>query len=161
MTAHLDLFEYLLHLRGLLQLAAHMEERGDRVTMVSAENITLMGNATEQAQVITTSKGAHIAAAQAYSVLQRLKGHEAAEYAVTREELAALNARAVTELEESDALRAFGETLGRITTAPATEKAGTNAAERANTERPSETSSERPRRRQSETAEGSSEGTAA
>lgn len=147
MTAHLDLFEYLLHLRGLLQLAAHMEERGDRVTMVSADNITLMGNQTEQADVVQTSKGAQIAAAHAYSVLQRLKGHEATEYAVTREELAALNARAVTELETSPALQAFGETLGRISapasSAPAAPASTTETTERPRSRRQNEGSSEK------------------
>lgn len=114
MTAHLDLFQNMLHLRGLLQLAAHMEERGDRVTMVSAENITLIGSGMDSAAVIQTSKGAIIAAESAYSVLRGLKGHDAGEYAVTREELGALNTRAVSELEGSDAMRAFGETLARI-----------------------------------------------
>ncbi|MDL2344727.1 hypothetical protein QOL99_11265 [Deinococcus sp. MIMF12] len=63
---------------------------------------------------VTTSKGATVEAGNAYSVLRTLKGHDAPEYAVTREELGALNARAVAELEASDAMRAFGETLARI-----------------------------------------------
>ncbi|MFD1731883.1 hypothetical protein ACFSC4_13695 [Deinococcus malanensis] len=63
---------------------------------------------------LTTAKGATIEARTAYSVLQGLKGHEAPEYAVTREELGALNARAVADLESSDALRAFADTLTRI-----------------------------------------------
>ena len=119
MTAHLDLFQHMLHLRGLLQLAAHMEERGDRVTMVSADNITLIGAGMDSAGTITTTKGAEIGSQSAYSVLRGLKGHDAPEYAVTREELKALNARAVSELDASDAMRAFGETLSRITAMPA------------------------------------------
>ncbi|AWN22071.1 multidrug DMT transporter [Deinococcus irradiatisoli] len=119
MTAHLDLFQHMLHLRGLLQLAAHMEERGDRVTMVSPDNITLIGAGMDSAESIITSKGAAIASGSAYSVLRGLKGHDAPEYAVTREELKALNARAVSELEASDAMRAFGETLARISAMPA------------------------------------------
>ncbi len=115
MTAHLDLFQHMLHLRGLLQLAAHMEERGDRVTMVSPDNITLIGAGMDSAATVTTAKGAEIEAANAYTVLRSLKGHDAPEYAVTREELKALNVRAVAELEASDAMRAFGETLTRIT----------------------------------------------
>lgn len=114
MLAHLDLFNHMLHLRGLLQLAAHMEERGDRVTLISSEAITLYGDPTTTDPTITTSKGAIIEAGTAYSVLRTLKGHDAPEYAVTREELKALNARAVADLEAGDAMRAFGETLARI-----------------------------------------------
>jgi len=50
----------------------------------------------------------------AYGILQELKGHAAPEYAVTREELKALNAEAVRRLEQGEALRAFGETLTRL-----------------------------------------------
>lgn len=114
MLAHLDLFTHMLHLRGLLQLAAHMEERGDRVTLISPEMITLVGGDMTSDASVSTSKGATIEAGNAYAVLRTLKGHDAPEYAVTREELKALNARAVAELEASDAMRAFGETLGRI-----------------------------------------------
>ena len=115
MLAHLDLFHHMLHVRGLLQLAQHMEERGDRVTMVSPDNITLMGAAQDSAPAITTAKGATIEAGSAYTVLSTLKGHEAPEYAVTREELKALNARAVADIESSDAMRAFSDTLARVT----------------------------------------------
>jgi hypothetical protein len=142
MTAHLDLFQNMLHLRGLLQLAAHMEERGDRVTMVSAENITLIGAAMDSAAVVQTSKGAVIAAESAYSVLRGLKGHDASEYAVTREELGALNTRAVAELETSDAMRAFGETLARIgvpTSAAQSAPAAASATTDSPSERPSRT----------------------
>lgn len=120
MLAHMELFHQMLDLRSLLQLAAHMEERGDRVTLISPEFITLVGKDMATEGQITTSKGASIGAGTAYRVLQSLKGHEAPEYAVTREELKALNARAVTELEGSDALRAFADTLNRIQNAPAT-----------------------------------------
>ena len=115
MLAHLDLFHHMLHVRGLLQLAQHMEERGDRVTMVSPDSITLMGSGSDSAGAVTTSKGATIEAGSAYTVLKSLKGHEAAEYAVTREELKALNARAVSDIESGDAMRAFADTLTRIT----------------------------------------------
>lgn len=114
MLGHLDLFTHMLHLRGLLQLAAHMEERGDRVTLISPEAITLVGAEMTTDSRVTTTKGATIEAPVAYGVLRTLKGHDAPEYAVTREELKALNARAVAELEASDAMRAFGETLVRI-----------------------------------------------
>ncbi|WP_189088314.1 multidrug DMT transporter [Deinococcus ruber] len=120
MLAHLDLFHHMLHVRGLLQLAQHMEERGDRVTMVSPDSITLMGNGSDSAGAITTSKGATIEAGSAYTVLSTLKGHEAPEYAVTREELKALNARAVSDIESGDAMRAFADTLTRITAADGT-----------------------------------------
>lgn len=119
MLQHLDLFHHMLDLRGLLQLAAHMEERGDRVTLISPEQITLMGTDTTAEPKVSTSKGATIEAATAYRVLQTLKGYEASEYAVNREELSALNAKAVAELESSDALRAFGETLNRVSAAAA------------------------------------------
>ncbi|QLG11506.1 multidrug DMT transporter [Deinococcus sp. D7000] len=141
MLAHLDLFHQMLDLRGLLQLAAHMEERGDRVTLISGESITLIGAEMLSDAGITTGKGARIEAATAYRVLQGLKGHDAPEYAVTREELGALNARAVAELEGGDALRAFADTLTRIGaggTAPAAASASpapTPAAE-APAERP-------------------------
>lgn len=118
MLAHLDLFHTMLDLRSLLQLAAHMEERGDRVTLISAETITLVGQGMTSEPALSTSKGATIQAATAYRVLQGLKGHDAPEYAVTREELSALNARAVTELESGDALRAFADTLTRVSAAP-------------------------------------------
>lgn len=118
MLGHLDLFHQMLDLRGLLQLAAHMEDRGDRVTLISSENITLIGAEMLSDSGVTTGKGARIEAATAYRVLHGLKGHDAPEYAVTREELGALNARAVAELEGSDALRAFADTLTRIGAAP-------------------------------------------
>lgn len=127
MLQHLDLFHQMLDLRGLLQLAAHMEERGDRVTLISAEQITLMGKETNSEASVTTSKGATIDAATAYRVLQTLKGYEAAEYAVNREELGALNARAVAELESGDALRAFEATLARIAAAPTAQAAPAQA----------------------------------
>ena len=119
MLAHLDLFHQMLDLRGLLQLAAHMEERGDRVTLISPTHITLIGAEMLSDAGVTTGKGARVEAATAYRVLQGLKGHDAPEYAVTREELGALNARAVAELEGGDALRAFADTLARIGVAPA------------------------------------------
>ncbi|MFC4426811.1 multidrug DMT transporter [Deinococcus navajonensis] len=121
MLAHLDLFHQMRDLRGLLQLAAHMEERGDRVTLISPETITLVGAEMSAQPALTTSKGASIEAQTAYRVLQGLKGHDAPEYAVTREELGALNARAVADLESSDALRAFADTLTRIGAAPTTD----------------------------------------
>ena len=128
MLAHLDLFTHMLHLRGLLQLAAHMEERGDRVTLISPEAITLVGADMTTDPSVTTSKGATVEAANAYSVLRTLKGHDAPEYAVTREELKALNARAVAELEAGDAMRAFGETLVRIGVGAAAPAAAVEAA---------------------------------
>ncbi len=141
MLAHLDLFHHMLHLRGLLQLAAHMEERGDRVTLISPDTITLIGTEQSAAHTVTTTKGANIASGNAYAVLRTLKGHDAPEYAVTREELGALNARAVADIEAGDALRAFADTLTRITAgtpaaaaAPTTETASaptTPSAERA------------------------------
>lgn len=138
MLAHLDLFQQMLNLRSLMQLAAHMEERGDRVTLINAEQITLIGQDISNQGSVTTSKGATIDASTAYRVLQGLKGHEAPEYAVTREELSALNARAVAELEAGDALRAFADTLTRIGSAPtATPTPAANPAQaEAQAERP-------------------------
>ncbi|AZI42822.1 multidrug DMT transporter [Deinococcus psychrotolerans] len=165
MTAHLELFQHMLHLRGLLQLAAHMEERGDRVTMVSPDNITLIGAGMESASTVTTTKGAEIESASAYSVLRGLKGHDAPEYAVTREELKALNARAVSELEASDAMRAFGETLGRISGVSTTNAPAANVpaatAPTASTPAPTETTAERPNRTRRGAEETSSEAPAA
>jgi hypothetical protein len=137
MLAHLDLFHQMLDLRGLLQLAAHMEERGDRVTLISPAHITLIGAEMLSDAGVTTAKGARIEAATAYRVLQGLKGHDAPEYAVTREELGALNARAVAELEGGDALRAFADTLTRIGAAPAAAATpATNASAETPAERP-------------------------
>ncbi|WP_026298926.1 hypothetical protein [Deinococcus aquatilis] len=131
MLAHLDLFHHMLHLRGLLQLAAHMEERGDRVTLISPDTITLIGTEQSAAPTVTTTKGATIASGNAYAVLRTLKGHDAPEYAVTREELGALNARAVADIEAGDALRAFADTLTRITApAPAAAAPAATDAER-------------------------------
>lgn len=129
MLAHLDLFHHMLAVRGLLGLAAHMEERGDRVTMVSSDAITLMGAASESQPSVSTSKGGVVQAADAYRILATLKGHEATEYAVTREELKALNARAVAELEASDAMRAFAETLDRVSAPEVTAVRGRRGAE--------------------------------
>lgn len=144
MLQHLDLFHTMLDLRGLLQLAAHMEERGDRVTLISPEQITLIGGAMHADARVTTSKGATIESGTAYRVLHRLKGHEAPEYAVTREELGALNARAVSDLESGDALRAFADTLARVSAAPTTGPVGaSNAAAPAPA---AETPAERPAR---------------
>lgn len=143
MLQHIELFTHMRDMRGLLQLAAHMEERGDRVTLISPEQITLVGAEMSAQPSVTTAKGARIEAATAYSVLHGLKGHDAPEYAVTREELAALNARAVTELESSDALRAFEQTLARISAS--TSGASTSSASTGNAETPAERPS-RPRR---------------
>ncbi|MCD0177766.1 multidrug DMT transporter [Deinococcus sp. 14RED07] len=128
MLAHLDLFHHMLDLRGLLQLAAHMEERGDRVTLISPQTITLIGADMHSDATVSTSKGASIEAPTAYRVLQTLKDHDAPEYAVTREELGALNARAVADLESSDALRAFEATLGRVGATPGQTTASAPAA---------------------------------
>ncbi|PNY82036.1 multidrug DMT transporter [Deinococcus koreensis] len=148
MLAHLDLFQHMLNLRSLLQLAAHMEERGDRVTLISQEVITLVGQEMSSDAQVTTSKGASIQAGTAYRVLQGLKGHEAPEYAVTREELSALNTRAVADLESSDALRAFSDTLTRISAAPsaAPTSAAAPAAASASPAAPSDPAAERPTR---------------
>ncbi|ASN83172.1 hypothetical protein [Deinococcus ficus] len=113
MLPHMALFERMLHMRTLLWLAGHMEERGDRVTLVSAGSVTLVGQEMTTHETVTTSRG-EVTAAAAYQVLHELKGHEAAEYAVTREELKALNAGAVDRLASSAELLAFGETLERI-----------------------------------------------
>lgn len=129
MTQHLELFHHMQDLRGLLQLAAHMEERGDRAALISAEQLTLIGTNTVSDATITTSKGASIAAPVAYRLMAQLKGFEDEEYTVNRKELAALNARAVSSLEESDALRAFAETLARIS-AGSTPPAETTPTER-------------------------------
>lgn len=118
MTQHLDLFHHMQDLRALLQLAAHMEERGDRAALISAGGLTLIGADTVSDSAITTSKGATITAPVAYRLIAQLKGFEDEEYTVNRKELAALNARAVADLESSDALRAFAETLARIGAAP-------------------------------------------
>lgn len=118
MTQHLDLFHHMQDLRSLLQLAAHMEERGDRAALIGQEQLTLIGTDTVSDQTITTSKGATVTAPVAYRLIAQLKGFEDDEYTVNRKELAALNARAVAELESSDALRAFADTLARISTAP-------------------------------------------
>ncbi|GGL75142.1 DNA damage response protein D [Deinococcus aerolatus] len=136
MLAHLDLFHQMLDLRGLLQLAAHMEERGDRVTLISPAHITLIGAEMLSDAGVTTGKGARIEAATAYRVLQGLKGHDAPEYAVTREELGALNARAVAELEGGGALKAFADTLARIGAAPAAPAQTPGHEEPAPAERP-------------------------
>lgn len=118
MTQHLDLFHHMQDLRSLLQLAAHMEERGDRAALIGQEGLTLIGTDTVSDTSITTSKGATITAPVAYRLMAQLKGFEDDEYTVNRKELAALNARAVAELESSDALRAFAETLARISAMP-------------------------------------------
>ena len=152
MLAHLDLFHSMLDLRRLLQLAAYMKERGDRAMLISAGEITLIGSESMTAPEVVTSKGETIDAATAYRVLGQLEGYEAPEYAVNREALAALNARAVAELEGSEALRAFGDTLARISAAPTDpagpERPGTDRAERTASERATHdrASTERPAR---------------
>ncbi len=120
MLAHLELFHQMQDLRSLLQLAAHMEERGDRVTLISPDQITLIGTEMQADSAIATTKGAVVTAGVAYKVVAGLKGYESPEYPVNREELRALNTRAVAELEASDALRAFGETLAKIGATSAT-----------------------------------------
>lgn len=129
MTQHLELFHHMQDLRSLLQLAAHMEERGDRAALISQEQLTLIGTDTVSDSTVTTSKGASIAAPTAYRLMAQLKGFEDEEYTVNRKELAALNARAVAELESSDALRAFAETLARISAAPAPQGQPSEAAQ--------------------------------
>lgn len=142
MTQHLDLFHHMQDLRGLLQLAAHMEERGDRAALISAGSLTLIGGQTLSESEVRTSKGATIAAPVVYRLIAQLKGFEDDEYTVNRRELAALNTRAVADLESSDALRAFADTLARIgaASAPAPESqpapALTANAEAAAPERP-------------------------
>lgn len=156
MLAHLELFHSMQDLRRLLQLAAHMKERGDRAMLISAEEISLIGAEPLTAPEIVTSKGETIDAATAYRVLARLEGYEAPEYAVNREALTALNARAVAELESSDALRAFEATLARIQAAPSTpaptatpSEAAPAATEPNATERGAEQAAERPSERSS------------
>ena len=95
MLAHLDLFHSMLDLRRLLQLAAHMRERGDRAMLVSEGEITLIGGDTLSAPEIVTARGETIDALTAHRVLQSLKGYSSSEYAVNHEELAALNARGI------------------------------------------------------------------
>ncbi|WP_135230322.1 multidrug DMT transporter [Deinococcus fonticola] len=136
MTQHLDLFHHMQDLRSLLQLAAHMEERGDRAALIGQEGLTLIGTDTVSDASITTSKGATITAPVAYRLMAQLKGFDDEEYTVNRKELAALNARAVAELESSDALRAFADTLARISAAPQTPAQPTQSAEPAQAERP-------------------------
>ena len=147
MLPHLDLFHSMLDLRRLLQLAAHMKERGDRAMLISDSEITLIGSESLSAPEIVTSKGETVDAATAYRVLGQLEGYDAPEYAVNREALAALNARAVAELEGSDALRAFGETLARISAAP-TDPAGPErpGTDRAASDRATSERAARPRR---------------
>jgi len=58
MLAHLDLFTQMLHVRTLLQLAAHLEERGDRAVLVTREHLTLVGTDLQTVEALTTSKGA-------------------------------------------------------------------------------------------------------
>ena len=166
MLAHLDLFHSMLDLRRLLQLAAHMKERGDRAMLISADEITLIGAESMTAPSIVTSRGETVEAAAAYRVLGQLEGYEAPEYAVNREALAALNARAVAELESSDALRAFSDTLSRISAdQSAAERPGAErpTAERPTTERPTaERPTERPgRARRQPEAEAPAESTEA
>ncbi|ADV66362.1 hypothetical protein [Deinococcus maricopensis] len=122
MLAHLDLFHRMSDLRKLIQLANHMDERGDRAALVAPGTMTLYGADMTSDATITTSKGVTLSAEDAYRTLQSLKGFASDEYAVTRDELRALNARAVQDLEGSDELRAFGDALARIsapTAAPA------------------------------------------
>ena len=99
MLQHIELFAHMRDMRGLLQLAAHMEERGDRAALIGQEQLTLIGTDTVSDQTITTSKGATVTAPVAYRLIAQLKGFEDDEYTVNRKELAALNARAVAELE--------------------------------------------------------------
>ena len=166
MLPHLELFAHMASLRGLLHLAAHMEERGDRVTLISPEAITLVGDDMTVGPDVTTSKGATVAAADAYALMHTLKGHEAPEYAVTREELKALNARAVADIEAGPALAAFGETLTRLglsegaatTATPARTGAQPEVADTTPTATPTEPRAERSGR--SRRAEGQAEGAA-
>lgn len=142
MTQHLDLFHHMQQLRSLLQLAAHMEERGDRAALISSEQLTLIGTQQVAEAVITTQKGANIAAPVVYQLIGQLKGFEDDEYTVNRKELAALNARAVAELESSDALKAFAETLARI--APEAQAPSTGTAPASRSRRQSEETAEAP-----------------
>ena len=158
MLPHLELFSHMASLRGLLQLAAHMEERGDRVTLISPEAITLVGSDMTTDPVIQTSKGATVTAADAYALMHTLKGHEAPEYAVTREELKALNARAVQDIEAGPALAAFGETLARLGLSDGGNAAPARAEAQPQPEATSEPApTERPSRGRKADAEGKAE----
>jgi len=118
LTVHINLLTEMRDLRSLLHLAAHMQERADRVTLVAAQNISLIGTGISNAAQITTSQGVVVDAQTAFQVLCRLKQHAAAEYAVTYEELVSLNTEAVRAIEHGPALQAFGETLGSLGVEP-------------------------------------------
>ncbi|MDR6218374.1 multidrug DMT transporter [Deinococcus soli (ex Cha et al. 2016)] len=114
MLPHLDLFHRMAALKQLLILASAMDDRAGRVTMVSQDSITIIGTETTT-DAAFSSKGGAAEAAICYGALTTLKGHAAAEYAVTRDELKALNTTALDALSRSPELAAFGEALTKAT----------------------------------------------
>ncbi|WP_027483121.1 hypothetical protein [Deinococcus pimensis] len=111
---HIALLTRMEALQRLMILAKVLEERGGRAAMVTSDAITVIGAGADSASEFATTGGRVTDAATCYGALTTLKGHEADEYAVTREELKALNARAQAEIETSDELAAFSATLAKL-----------------------------------------------
>ena len=114
MSAHAELFGRLNELQQLLALAEMMEERRAGAALVSVEALTLYGPEPIEGERLITGKGREVGASVCYRVLGGLKGHDADRYAVTVAELKALNAGAVAEVRQGDALAAFAATLTKI-----------------------------------------------
>ncbi len=113
MTPYIELFRRIEAVRQLLVLAYAMDERSGRAAMVNAESITIFG-ADTTTEAAFNARNNTADAPTCYATLATLKGHAAPEYAVTRDELKALNRRAQGELEISQELADFGTVLTQI-----------------------------------------------
>lgn len=98
---HTPLLLHMRDLKELLTLSRDMTAHSARVAVINADTVTLIGGEQRQTPV----SGA------LFSTLAALKGHDAAEYAVTPDELRALNRHEVTRLGQSQELADLMHTL--------------------------------------------------
>lgn len=104
LITHIPVIERLAELRALNQCRLALEKRNAHAAIVSAEYITVIGQTSEP----------HPTPKYLFGVLRQAKRHDAAEYAVTPQELSALCAHLTTELTTSATYDALSTDLRRI-----------------------------------------------
>lgn len=104
LTAHIGILEQLAELRALNQCRLALEKRGAHAAIVSATSITVIGQTSEP----------HPTPKHLFEILRRVKRHDAEEYAITPQELSAMNTHLTTTLTTSAAYQTFSSDLRRI-----------------------------------------------
>lgn len=138
LTAHIDVLSHMRDLRTLIKARREMKKAGAMVGMYRSGAATLISGT---GSVDSTMDSGELDTT--FSLLRGLKGHEAAEYAVTIAEIEALEHRALEELKQSEDMQALASTIGRIRHEPAgTTQAAPRTAE--TTREAQETPAEQP-----------------